>query len=207
MTILGLPTLAEEIDLIAAKDYQTKQLSDAFKVYSPTWLMRDGAGMAKWLADWGAFWNRWSVARSKAQAEISANKLNPVPNSHIGAGAWSEILKAFSATPNRVSPGDFSDLVTRFQQAGGKVDMRDTPQPSASDLDLQSIHALDTTLHTVEQVPVLGPLASSLARNVGWQRDTADAPSKKDESAAKMKTGFIVGGIAVGVLVALKALK
>lgn len=208
MTFLGHPTIAEEVDLIAAKDYQTKQLSDAFKAFSPTWIVKDGPGMAKWLADWGKFWDRWQSARRLAQAEILAAKINPLPNSQIIALAWNGILSAFTQTPGHWGPGDFQDLFNRFTQAGGRTDMSQTPQPrQGTDADLKGLHATDAVLKTVEHTPIVGPLTAELARDLGVGRDTADSPKGSEVTKAKWGLGAIVAAGLLGTVVVAKVLK
>jgi hypothetical protein len=204
MTFLGQPTIAEEVDFIAAKDYQVQQLADAFKTFSPKWIIKDGAGMAKWITDWGAFWQRWQPARRGALIEIYAAKAVPLPNTQIPAAAWTAILKAFTKTPGHVQLGDFSDLTVRLIKAGAHVDMSRTPQPqSGSDLDLTALHITDSTLKSVEHVPIAGPLTAELARDLGVGRETADSP--KGSEVTKAKWELVAIGVAALVTLGLVA--
>jgi hypothetical protein len=143
-TVLGDPSVAELIDLVAAKDYEIAQLEQAYADFSPTWVQKDSAAYVAWVNDWTALKTRYAIARSSAETDISIAKISPVPNNAINAKTtYNGILFAMSPVPNTVSTGSLQDIYNRITAAGGKVDMSKVPQPKpGTDLDLNLLNTL-----------------------------------------------------------------
>jgi hypothetical protein len=199
MSWLGKPSIADQIDLIAAKDHDTKALIEAFKGFQAAWLTKDGAAMADWLKDWGAFWNRWQHARRLAELEILTAKTNIAPNNQIIAGNYNVILKAFTRTPGHFQKGDFQDLYNRLARAGARVEIGDTPQPTTNDVDRDMFNAADKAGHAIEKIPVIGPLLGSSMQDLGLGREKSDRVTEEQVTRAKWSVAAIGAGL-VGVL-------
>jgi hypothetical protein len=203
MSFLGKPTIADEITLVAAKDHDTTAVIDAFKSFSPTWVKKDGAAMAAWLADWGAFWKRWQSARQAANREILAAKVNLTPNDRLLSGSYNGILRAFTREQGRFQKGDFQDLYNRLVAAGARVDMG-PPQPTAHDVDRDMYNVADKAAKAVEKVPVLGPLAGAAMQDLGLGRETADKPTEAEVTKSKWIVGGILAAVLAGVVAILR---
>jgi hypothetical protein len=155
--ILGQYSIAELVDLLAAKDYLLNQTETAYN----TWLAANPGSSpdASFASDWQAMKDRYAAARSKAQTAIDLAKLNVfVSNTLMPAQAeYVAVLQSMtkSATGDGGTtwgPGDIVDLENRLGNAGVKVDTSQMPQPKkGSDADLSTYQVADTTIKTGEQ--------------------------------------------------------
>lgn len=161
MSVLGFHSVAETKELLAAKDYDIKQVQDAFEAFAPEWLRNDPLTAADWTSDWNTFGVRYSAAKTGAVIGMAAlNAASPlVPENLVPAEPfWNGILRALSKTPGFVQRGDFQDLHNRLVSAQNKpVDFSGQPQPTnASDADLAVFQASDATLKALGDVAVQG---------------------------------------------------
>ncbi len=156
MTILGSHTVAEVDDLIAAKDTDLADFATKRAALS-------SAPDATWDADFAALQSRYSSARTTYQVmrPILASAILFVPNSMIAAeDQYQAILSALynrppppqGSTPvysDTVYPGGFQDLADRMLHSADPttgapvmVDESNIPQPTATDVDLNTFNAL-----------------------------------------------------------------
>jgi len=202
---LGQYTISDLKALLAAKTHDVNALSDAFKAFHAEWARKDGAALANWLTDWGAFWNRWQTALSNAKTIIATSNVSPIPASQFLAdGAYKSVLRALTRTQGQIQKGDFQDLYSRLSRAGAQVDMTGAPQTSTRDLDLDMYNATNKAAHAIEKVPLVGPLLGSAMQDLGLGRETADRPTEADVSKAKWGVVAIVGGIFGAILLILR---
>jgi hypothetical protein len=137
MTIAGAHTVAELIDLVAAKDYVIGRMQKSYDSISSDWQSKDAPTQSKWLSDWNALKGRYGRAHALADIEIANAKIQPVPNSVIPAETtYNLILSSLQKTSGVVSPGDLQDLYNRLSAAGQAQQLAfSVPQPSAIDVD------------------------------------------------------------------------
>jgi hypothetical protein len=153
MTVLGHHTVAELRDWLSALDYQAGQIANAHGAFAPTWKVRDAAALSHWEEDWQAFVARYGAARAKARAAIARAQFEiGVPDSLIPVeDEWNGVQHALTKTPGTTSKGDFQDLYNRLAAAQAKpIDMSATPQPTATDADLNVFKAADATIRAGE---------------------------------------------------------
>lgn len=150
MTFLNHHTVAELRDWLAAIDYQVNQVAAAYVAFVPTWQAKDATAYAEWAADWQRFQTRYAAAHAKAQRAIARafgmpDSVSPVEDE------WQEVLHALSRTAGVSAKGDFQDLHDRLVAVLGKpIDLSKTPQPTATDADLDAYKAADAAIKAGE---------------------------------------------------------
>jgi hypothetical protein len=203
MSWLGKPTIEDEIALLASKDRAIGAVVSAFGAYQPTWLRKDGAAMAAWLKDWGAFWQRWSKARADAKAEILAAKINLTPNDRLLAAGYNGLLRALSREPGHIQTGDFANLYQRLVMAGAHVD--EAPgEVAAHDVDRDLYAATNKAAGVVEHAPVVGPAIAAVMTEQGLGRGTADTPDESQRLKSKLTIAAILAGVLGGTILILR---
>lgn len=139
MTIFGSYTVAELIDLLAAKDYEIGQIQQAID-------SRHGNPVdATFAADWKAVQDRYNAAKTVANAAIALAKVTPGPNSMILADSeYQGVLKAVKQDPSTITKGDLQDIHNRLDAAGSTPVYPKMPQPDPdSDFEENAIKTLD----------------------------------------------------------------
>jgi hypothetical protein len=158
MTLAGAHTVAELIDLVAAKDYVVNQTDKSYLSFQDSWKAQDSAAQSKWLSEWNLLKTRYGRARLLADTEIANAKIQPVPNTVIPAEtAYTAILRSLQKTEGVTSPGDLQDLANRLANAGASLQFPKVPQPkSGSDVDLNTFNALRPfdVVSTVKENPI-----------------------------------------------------
>jgi hypothetical protein len=181
-TLLGMHTVAELKDLLAAKDYQLAQLGQAFSK-ATGWATSDPTSYAAWQTDFSALMQRYNAARTQAQAIVDANSASIIPaNMDVtGEGPYELVLAAIHHDPEQT--GDLTDLDRRLTKgAGVTADYSQTPQPtSGSDVDLSVYQGAGKALDAV-----------------GLPKDAAAFPWAK--------AGLIAGGVLLGLVVVNKVI-
>ena len=124
---------ADMADLITYRkiqEYKMAQLGKAWLEFAGQWAVKDPGGAASFLPDWTALQIRYGAALAASQSPLLA-----LPFADI-TSAYNGLMKALkqNAPPDGapVVRGDYQDLVTRLEKAGGKVDLSQMPQPGRS---------------------------------------------------------------------------
>lgn len=153
MTLLGQHTAAELRDWLEALDYQVNHVDAAFTAFGPTWQARDPASMQAWLADWKAFRARYDEAHKKAQHAVIVAHANPLaPDAVVPVEEeWQGVHLALAPAPT-TTRGDFQDLYNRLAAVRGTpIDLSQTPQPTATDVDLGAYKAAGAVIRAGER--------------------------------------------------------
>ena len=149
-SVLGVPSMGELRDFVAAQKYQLNALADVEGC--PAWAAHDPSGYGAWAADLYDAKKELTDAIAYAEgvlAVVPEPAMNVTPNNAttfltIGAPApWDRLRDA--AHP-------FVGLASRFINAGycPWPDMRGMPQPKAPDVDLQAFLWTDTVTKKLE---------------------------------------------------------
>jgi hypothetical protein len=149
--ILGIPTMGELRDLVAAEKYQLQQLSDVEGC--PAWASADPQGYGAWAADMhdakATLLDAITFAES-SYSLIPESLMNATPSNVatvmlVGVQAPWDRLKA-AAHP-------FTALASRFLAAGfcPWPDMSGMPQPKAPDVDLKAFLWTDAATKKIEK--------------------------------------------------------
>jgi hypothetical protein len=145
--LLGIKSMTDLKDLIAAKDVEFRALHDAVSgtpLTSPPWPPN---GYASWFKDYQALVSKWQSARGAAQVAIDAAGsffLNPLGNldSMSGQPFYDNIIKTLQPVPNTTSPGDLGDLHARLN-AIKPIAAYTVPQPTqGADQQIAAYQAL-----------------------------------------------------------------
>jgi hypothetical protein len=153
MTILGLHSVAELREWLAAMDYEQAQIASAHDAFAATWAVQDAAAATAWAGDWKTLRARYGEARAKAQGAIAHAAHDPRPDNLIPVeDEWVAIERALARNPGTMSRGDLQDLYGRLAAAQGKpMDFSRMPQPTASaDADVAVLKAADAAIRAGE---------------------------------------------------------
>lgn len=182
-TVNGQYTIAELIDLLAAKDEEIKRIDDAFTAFAPTYPGDFGA----WQTAWTTLKSNYNNAKSSAQNQITAAKLNVVPNNMIVADqAYKDVLTSLNPSwqQNTAAPNSLSDLQNQLTKMGATVDNSPLPQPTpGSDVDLTALKGANQTIQNVEKAEqailggAKGAVKALLPKNFWWYVAAAAAAS------------------------------
>jgi hypothetical protein len=166
-TVMGVYSVAELHDLINAKDVEMAAIGGQIAHAPAAQLQADPT----LKTDWQALFDRYSAAKTVAQAAIShamqlaarvsssslqsLNPFNYIADSILGApsdatnatpevnAAYQGIITALQQTPGVVSEGDKQDIAARLMKAGWKPKYK-VPQPEKkSDVDQQIYQKTD----------------------------------------------------------------
>jgi hypothetical protein len=144
---LGLHTIADLKQLVAAQDYTFAQVNAQLpKLLMPPLVL--DARVADWVSDWAALKNRYNAARIKAQSAIDSWSIQPDTIRTAGA-EYDGILASLDsslANPqlNGYQKGDLQDLVNRMSDIGAHPQFPNMPQPDPKqDFDTQFIEATE----------------------------------------------------------------
>lgn len=158
-TVGGLYSIAELIDLVAAKDVEVKTLGNDSANFLPQWQASDAATAGNWQADFTSLMGRYNAARADAEAAIAAAHSglgNLVPDNlttNPGDVQYQAILSALNAnwrTNDASTPGSIEDLRARLSNAGASLSAYSVPQPrTGSDASINVLHAADSALNSV----------------------------------------------------------
>ncbi len=140
-TILGLPTVGELEDLVAAQKYQLAAL-EAIKA-CPGWAAADPAGYGQWAADFYDAAAALHAAIASAEAVIGLTP-DAIKNYTPADVPWNAVLAG--AHP-------FTELLRRFMVAGycAPPDLSAMPQPKNPDVDLAAYKWTDLATKKIEQ--------------------------------------------------------
>lgn len=166
--ILGIPTMGELRDFVAAQKYQLAQLADVEGC--PAWAAADAQGYGAWAGEMHDAKAGLLAAIGYAEESYSLvpeSLMNLTPNNVatvlvVGMASPWDKLKA-AAHP-------FGDLARRFIAAGycPWPDMSAMPQPKAPDVDLHAYLWADTAAKNVEgAAKAIGSTGSGIAIGVG----------------------------------------
>jgi hypothetical protein len=139
MSIAGHHTVAELREWLAAIDYQVGQVADTYAVFTPAWSTLDPSAYGDWSSDWDAFRARYARARDAAVRAIETARFVPIPDGAYPVDdEWNGVHRALRQSDGPAyAKGDFQDLYARIALArGAPIDMSQTPQPQATDVDL-----------------------------------------------------------------------
>ncbi len=146
--VLGMHTVAELADLVAAERYQLGQFLSIQAC--PAWAAADPAGYGAWAADVFDTAAKLSAAIEAAQSIID---LTPAAVASVTpTRAITGLVDLWQALVDAAHP--FVDLARRFIAAGfcPFPDMRGMPQPKAPDLDLRAYVWSDAAAKKIEDV-------------------------------------------------------
>ena len=144
--VLGMHTVAELADLLAAERYQLAQF-DAIKA-CPAWAEADPAGYGAWAADVFDASAKLAAAIETAQSVVD---FTPAAIASVTpARAISGPLDLWQSLLDAAHP--FVDLCRRFMVAGfcPMPSMAGMPQPKAPDLDLRAYIWTDAAAKKIE---------------------------------------------------------
>ena len=146
---LGMHTVRELRDFLAAKAKERDETSRQGAAALPAWQKTDAPAAAAWASDLAAANAAFDHAASAAQLTIdlvpdALAGVTPIPEPPgMGASVWQGVLEASKPYP---------DLQARLRAAGAVLEPYKVPQPTAADPDLEAYKAADTSVRAVEDV-------------------------------------------------------
>jgi hypothetical protein len=189
-SIMGQQSIADLKDLITAQDNSIAQLQQHFDQTSDV--------DPDLMNDWNNLKIRYNAAKGDAESVINVNILSVIPDAATPAQTqYDEILKALKQNyPTlTVTKGDLQDIFSRFP-----FDMSPLPQPTATDYDLTSYQALDTTTRSMPSF-----IKTAIATVApGLVPKTSDQSSYKPLSTTTeilIAIGIIAGIVLVGKVI------
>lgn len=170
VNFLGVASLTDLKDLIAAKDKEFQVLHDAVSstpTSSPPWPPN---GYASWYKDYQALVTAWQPARTAAMNAIGSALLDP--NTQSGQPYYDNILHILQPVQHSVTPGSLADLSQRLN-AVQAIPAYTVPQPT---------RGADQQLALSQSLAPFDPIGNPAART-DWE-----------------KKALLVGGVLVGAL-------
>jgi hypothetical protein len=176
MTILGMHTVMETVDLIRATEFRVKQVMEQWRKVKLKRLNPPTAAQVQLDKDVDAFINRWTSARDAASLEMLAiTTATPLVPMEV-LPAEIQFANVDNAT-RRDSPrlGDIQNRLDIEAKALGlkAIDLSATPSQNSADLDFQAFKGLDAAIKSGE---------------------------KAVKDAAKSNAGLLIGAGLLGVL-------
>ena len=187
MTIAGRHTVGELRELLAAKDNIAKTLDQKWEQLQSKWRSVNNAEAEDWLIDFDIFKDRYQKARRKAVTAISY--YGAISDEYPVEDEYEGVIRALTVKRNgSYEKGDVQDLYNRIAKVNGGNFGIPTPQPQATDADLQYYTSSGVLLDTLDQ--------------------TADAAIERTQRAvAKSELNnaipYALGALAIGVAYSL----
>jgi hypothetical protein len=170
-------TVGELSDFLKSARYQVTAIRQGYADISPAWVARDAASFVAFTNDLANADADFDATASSAQTEINLTPgflLSLAP-----ALSWADLVSALRP---------YDDLYRRLvNDQGAKIDMSQNPQPTAPDLDLQTLAVATVATKAIDKA---GAAAADVAGSL-W-------------SAAKP---YVIAGaclLGVGVVVSAK---
>jgi hypothetical protein len=150
--VLGIPSMGELRDFVAAQKYQLQQLADVEGC--PAWAAADPQGYGAWAAEMHDAKAELLAAITFAESSYSLipeSLMNATPNN---AGTFMAIGVPAPWDRLKTAAHPFGDLARRFIAAGfcPWPDMSGMPQPKAPDVDLKAFLWTDAAAKKIEKV-------------------------------------------------------
>ena len=147
---LGMHTVDELRDLLAAKQKERDEVTKAGAAATPSWSATDPAAYAAWAADLARANTAFEVARSGAQGIVdwlpgeAPESGGPLSIFSVpGVDAWDNLVLASKP---------YKDLTLRLVAAGHAPAPYRVPQPTAADRDLGAYKMADEAAKGIENV-------------------------------------------------------
>ncbi len=152
-TLLGLYTIAELEDLLAAKDVEVNVLTNDSKFVNTTWAESDPIAASNWNTDFNALLASYASAKQVARNAIANASSLLSPTMNTADAQYKGVLYSLNNQweNHTDGPGSLGDLRARLTAAGAPMTPYTVPQPRAgTDADLNAYRSADTAAKAID---------------------------------------------------------